>query len=125
MWISSPTTFAPPLLSGRLHLPAGEGDVGEAVHDEGVLPEIVVPARVPGVDTLTALVSAGIGVSLVPGVVARAARAGVAFRPLAGKVPRLPLHVVWRAGDLPPTGKPFVAMVREVSGSTISAEPAA
>jgi len=67
--------------------------------------------------TLTALVSAGVGVTLVPSVVARAERAGVAFRPLTGKAPRLPLHVVWPAGRLAPTGRSFVDVVRKVPHS--------
>jgi len=65
--------------------------------------------------TLTALVSAGVGVSLVPSVVARAARKGVAFRPLAGKARRLPFHVAWKAGGLTETAGRFVAVVREVA----------
>jgi DNA-binding transcriptional LysR family regulator len=66
--------------------------------------------------TLSALVSAGVGVSLLPRAVARAARAGVAFRPLAGQeaAPRLALHLVWRTDDLSPAGAQFVSAARTV-----------
>jgi DNA-binding transcriptional LysR family regulator len=80
----------------------------------GFVPSVVQEAR--QLHTLTALVSAGIGVTLVPGAVAAAARAGVAFRPLATAAPRLALHVAWRSGHLPPTAERFVEVARNVLG---------
>jgi DNA-binding transcriptional LysR family regulator len=82
----------------------------------GFVPRVVQEAS--QLHTLASLVSAGIGVTLLPASTARAPRAGVVFRPLAGEVPVLPLHVVWREGDLSPTGRQFVAVAREVTPRT-------
>lgn len=72
----------------------------------GFVPRVV--QETAQLHSLTALVSAGLGVALVPSVVARAARAGVAFRPLAGPAPRLPFHAVWPAGRLTPAAEGLV-----------------
>lgn len=66
--------------------------------------------------TVSGLVSAGVGVTLLPSSVARGRRAGVAFRRMAGRSPRLPLDVVWRAGDRSPAAARFVEIAREVAG---------
>jgi DNA-binding transcriptional LysR family regulator len=88
----------------------------------GFVPHVVQEAR--QLHTLTALVSAGLGVTLVPEAVARARRAGVAFRPLAGRAPRLPLHLVWRAGELGSTAQRFVAVVRMLGRTRVAAQAA-
>lgn len=77
----------------------------------GFVPHIV--QETAQLHSLTSLVSAGVGVALVPSIVAGAARAGVAFRPLAGDAPRLPFHLVWPAGVLPPAAAAFRLAVRE------------
>lgn len=64
--------------------------------------------------TLAALVSAGVGVALLPSA-AGAPRLGVVFRPLAGPAPVLPLDLVWRVGDLSPTAAQFVAVARDTT----------
>jgi DNA-binding transcriptional LysR family regulator len=71
----------------------------------GFIPRVV--QETAQLHSLTSLVSAGIGVTLVPSIVAEAARAGVAFRPLVGEAPTLPFHMVWPAGTLPPTARAF------------------
>lgn len=85
----------------------------------GYVPRIAQEAA--QLHTLSGLVSAGVGVTLLPGSMAAAPRAGVVFRPVAGTAPRLPLHVVWRTGDLPPAAERFVAVARSlaVSGTAV------
>lgn len=71
--------------------------------------------------TLRALVSAGFGVTLLPGAVATPSSREIAIRTLAGAAsPRLPLDVIWREGDLSPAGTQFVAVARSVTARTLS-----
>ncbi|MGQ0537635.1 MAG: LysR substrate-binding domain-containing protein [Gemmatimonadaceae bacterium] len=65
--------------------------------------------------TLAGLVSAGVGVTLLPSSVAGAPRAGLVTRPLSGRAPKLPLHLIWRTGDLPPTAAQFLATARALT----------
>lgn len=78
----------------------------------GFVPRVVQEAS--QMHTLRALVSAGFGVTLLPSAVAGVAARDIAFRPLADRAPRLPLHVIWRDGDLSPAGERFVAVARGV-----------
>jgi DNA-binding transcriptional LysR family regulator len=81
----------------------------------GFTPRVVQEAG--QMQTVRSLVSAGFGVTLLPGSMARASRGSaeaIAYRPLTGRAPRLPLHVVWRTGDLSPAGQQLVEVVREV-----------
>ena len=82
----------------------------------GFVPRVVQEAR--QLHTLAALVSAGLGVTLLPRSVAGASRPGLAVRPLEGDALGLPLDVVWRAGDLSPAGGPFLEVAKEVREAT-------
>jgi DNA-binding transcriptional LysR family regulator len=64
--------------------------------------------------TVTALVSAGLGVSLLPQVFASRPRDHVAVLPLAGRAPVLPHHAVWRKDALTPAAARFLDLAREV-----------
>jgi len=102
-------------------------------------PWVLVPARVPSrlrdltlraaaaagftprvgqeareLDTLIALVSAGLGVTLVPASAARFPRPGVVFRPLAGKALSFRLVALQRRGLAPPAVRSFLEVLREV-----------
>jgi DNA-binding transcriptional LysR family regulator len=65
-------------------------------------------------DTLIALVSAGLGVTLVPASAARFPRPGVVFRPLAGEALSFRLVALWRRGLVPPAVRSFLEVLREV-----------
>lgn len=53
--------------------------------------------------TIISLVSAGIGVALVPASLRHLARTGVRYMGLPGEAPQLESGVVWRTGDATPT----------------------
>jgi DNA-binding transcriptional LysR family regulator len=53
--------------------------------------------------TIIALVSAGMGLALVPASLRHLARTGVRYVPLAGEAPALETGLVWRRGDATPT----------------------
>lgn len=81
----------------------------------GFVPRVVQEAS--QLHTLSGLVSAGVGVALLPSSIATAPRAGVVFRPLTGMIPRLQLDVVWPLRVLPPTAACFVALARELANA--------
>jgi DNA-binding transcriptional LysR family regulator len=66
--------------------------------------------EVSEVRTVLGLVSAGIGVSVVPESVAGSERAGVVFRPLAGRAPTVELALAWREDDPSPVLAAFLEM---------------
>jgi DNA-binding transcriptional LysR family regulator len=78
----------------------------------GFTPRVDQEAR--QLDALVALVSAGLGITLVPGTAERVGRPGVVFRPLAGLDLRFPLVATWRREGTAPTVASFVGLLREV-----------
>jgi DNA-binding transcriptional LysR family regulator len=81
----------------------------------GFVPRVVQEAS--QLATLSALVSAGVGVTLLPSAIAAGLRAGVVFRPLAGRAPMLPLHVIWREGDVSPPAARFIDVARGLAAT--------
>jgi len=81
----------------------------------GFTPRVAQEAR--QLNTLVALVSAGLGVTLAPSAAERVPRAGVAFRPLRDMDLRLPLVAAWHRADARPTVASFLEVLREVVGS--------
>lgn len=78
----------------------------------GFVPRVVQEAD--HLNTVAALVSAGLGVTLLPRTVARLSREHFVWRALTGRPPIHPLYAVWRKGGLTPTAARFLAIVREV-----------
>ena len=112
-----------------------------AIGDLADAPWLLVPARVPSrlrdltlraaatagftprvgqeareLDALIALVSAGLGVTLVPASAAQFPRPGVVFRPLAGKALSFRLVALRQRGHAPPAVRSFLEVLREVGG---------
>ncbi|AOI58245.1 LysR substrate-binding domain-containing protein [Burkholderia diffusa] len=63
--------------------------------------------------TIVSLVSAGMGVALVPQSLRNLRRTGVVYRPLAGDAPVVETGLVWRTGDVSPVLAGFIDVVRE------------
>ena len=78
----------------------------------GFTPSVAQEAR--ELDTLIALVSAGLGVTLVPASAARFPRPGAVFRPLAGKALSFRLVALRRPGLAPPAVRSFLDVLRDV-----------
>jgi len=78
----------------------------------GFTPRVAQEAR--ELDTLIALVSAGLGVTLVPASAARFSRPGVVFRPLAGEALSFRLVAIRRRGLAAPAVRSFLEVLREV-----------
>ncbi|PWC28773.1 LysR family transcriptional regulator [Teichococcus aestuarii] len=62
--------------------------------------------------TIISLVSAGMGVAMVPASLRNLARAGVRYVDLAGPAPCLETGIVWRGGDTSPTLERFLAVAQ-------------
>ncbi|CAB5081788.1 LysR family regulatory protein [Burkholderia cenocepacia] len=57
--------------------------------------------------TIVSLVSAGMGVALVPQSLRNLRRTGVVYRPLAGSAPVVETGLVWRTGRREPRARRF------------------
>ncbi|MFN3583683.1 LysR substrate-binding domain-containing protein [Phenylobacterium sp.] len=66
--------------------------------------------------TIISLVSAEMGLALVPASLRNLARTGVRYVELAGEVPSLETGLVWRRDDLTPTLKRFLEVAMEATG---------
>ena len=66
--------------------------------------------------TIISLVSAGMGIALVPQSLRNLARTGVVYMNLGGTAPVLETGIAWRTGDATPTIERFVSIARAVSG---------
>lgn len=64
--------------------------------------------------TIISLVSAGMGISLVPASLRNLARTGVSYIDLEGEAPFLETGIAWRAGDATPTIQRFVSIARDL-----------
>jgi DNA-binding transcriptional LysR family regulator len=75
----------------------------------------VVPREMQEVSelrTVLGLVSAGVGIAIVPESVAVGERSGVVFRRLKGRVPTVDLAVAWRTGETSPAVLAFLELAR-------------
>jgi DNA-binding transcriptional LysR family regulator len=79
---------------------------------EGFTPRVAQEAR--ELDALVALVSAGLGVTLVPATAERIPRQGVVFRRLRGVDLKFRLVAMWPKGTTSPTVDSFLDVLREV-----------
>jgi DNA-binding transcriptional LysR family regulator len=93
-------------------------DMIEAVLAAGnVVPQVV--QRAAQLHVVAALVSAGLGLAIVPDAAARVMVDRVVYRPLqAERLPRPELHVCWRRDEMTPLVRNFVALAREVAAQT-------
>ncbi|WP_321814338.1 MULTISPECIES: LysR family transcriptional regulator [unclassified Paraburkholderia] len=66
--------------------------------------------------TIVSLVSAGMGVALVPQSLRHLRRTGVVYRPLAETVPTIETGLVWRAAEVSPVLAAFIEIVRAHAG---------
>ncbi|WP_458756317.1 LysR family transcriptional regulator [Afipia sp. TerB] len=64
--------------------------------------------------TIISLVSAGMGIALVPASLRNLARTGVSYLDLGGNVPTLETGITWRDDDTTPTIERFVTIAREM-----------
>jgi DNA-binding transcriptional LysR family regulator len=74
--------------------------------------------------TIVSLVSAGMGIALVPASLRNLSRAGVSYVDLGGTAPVLETGIAWRSADTTPTTERFVSIAREtIAGAQRDAGP--
>lgn len=73
--------------------------------------------------TIISLVSAGMGIALVPASLRNLARAGVSYMDLGGSAPRLETGMAWRRDDATPTTARFLEIARELAASPLRPSP--
>ena len=73
--------------------------------------------------TIVSLVSAGMGVALVPQSLRNLRRTGVVYRPLSESVPAIETGLVWRTAEVSPVLAGFIDIVR-AHAATVDAQPA-
>ncbi|MCC8401144.1 LysR family transcriptional regulator [Paraburkholderia sp. MMS20-SJTN17] len=72
--------------------------------------------------TIVSLVSAGMGVALVPQSLRNLRRTGVVYRPLSESVPAIETGLVWRTDEVTPVLAGFIDIVRAHAASVASRE---
>ncbi|WP_321855400.1 LysR family transcriptional regulator [Paraburkholderia tropica] len=74
--------------------------------------------------TIVSLVSAGMGVALVPQSLRHLRRTGVVYRPLAQAAPTIETGLVWRVQEVSPVLAAFIEIVRaHAHAATVNAQP--
>jgi DNA-binding transcriptional LysR family regulator len=94
----------------RAAAPTTYADVVELFRRYRIQPPVV--AEAPRIQTVLALVAAGIGVALLPTSFANLSRLGVRFVPLAGVLPDRPIALAWRTKDGSPALAAFLDVAR-------------
>jgi DNA-binding transcriptional LysR family regulator len=100
------------VMLARREAPGLFGALDAAMRELGVAPREV--QEVTEMRTVLGLVSAGVGVSVVPASVAGSERSHVVFLPLKGRVPTVELALAWRGGDASPPLAAFLALARSM-----------
>ncbi|MDG2531795.1 LysR substrate-binding domain-containing protein [Caulobacter endophyticus] len=85
------------------------GLIREACAQEGFEP--LIAQETPHIVAMINMVAAGLGVAMAPGSIAQLAVRGVVYRPLDGAVPKVPLAIATRAGDVSPLVRNFLALI--------------
>jgi DNA-binding transcriptional LysR family regulator len=114
-WIDEPVSLAEvgqlPLVIFPRRLAPGFYDIITGCYGAaGLTPRIGQEAI--QMQTIVSLVSAGMGVALVPQSLRNLRRTGVVYRPLAERTPRVETGLVWRTADVSPVLAGFIEIVR-------------
>lgn len=99
----------PLIIFPRRISPAFHDTILSCFRDAGVTPHIGQEAI--QMQTIVGLVSAGMGMALVPQSVSNLQRPGVDYRPLTGKVPMIETGLAWRRDSASPVLRAFLDMV--------------
>jgi len=119
-WIDEPVSLREladvPLVVFPRHLAPGFYDtIMDCYGAAGLAP--VVGQEAIQMQTIVSLVSAGMGVALVPQSLRHLRRTGVVYRPLAGTVPMIETGLVWRSAEVSPVLAAFIEIVRAHAGT--------
>jgi len=114
-WCDTPVSLRDladaPLIVFPRHLAPGFYDIiMDCYGAAGLVPRVGQEAI--QMQTIVSLVSAGMGVALVPQSLRHLRRTGVVYRPLAEAVPAIETGLVWRSAEVSPVLAAFIDIVR-------------
>ena len=126
-WLDEPISLlevadAPLLIFPRRLAPGFYDMIMDCYGAAGLAPRIGQQAI--QMQTIVSLVSAGMGVALVPQSLRNLRRTGVVYRPLAESVPAIETGLVWRTDEVSPVLAGFIEIVR-AHAATVESESAA
>jgi len=101
----------PLIIFPRKSAPALYDAILSCFHDAGITPSIGQEAI--QMQTIVSLVSAGMGLALVPQSVSNLQRPGVEYRALANPTPLVELGVAWRRDNASPVLRGFLELLRK------------
>ncbi|MFC5461487.1 LysR substrate-binding domain-containing protein [Massilia niabensis] len=101
----------PLIIFPRQSAPALHDAILSCFHDAGIVP--VIGQEAIQMQTIVSLVSAGMGLALVPQSVSNLMRPGVEYRALAGPAPLVELGVCWRLDSASPVLHGFLELLRK------------
>ncbi|WP_321866266.1 LysR family transcriptional regulator [Paraburkholderia tropica] len=124
-WCATPVNLRDladvPLVVFPRHLAPGFHDtIMDCYGAAGLVPRVGQEAI--QMQTIVSLVSAGMGVALVPQSLRHLRRTGVVYRPLAQAVPTIETGLVWRVQEVSPVLAAFIEIVR-AHAATVNAQP--
>ena len=101
----------PLIIFPRKSAPGLHDAILSCFHDAGIVP--VIGQEAIQMQTIVSLVSAGMGLALVPQSVSNLMRPGVEYRALAGPTPLVELGVCWRRDNASPVLRGFLELLRK------------
>ena len=101
----------PLIIFPRRIAPAFHDAIVACFHDAGLTPRIGQEAI--QMQTIVGLVSAGMGIALVPQSVSNLKRPGVEYKSLAGKTPMVETGLAWRRDNTSPVLRAFLELLRK------------
>jgi DNA-binding transcriptional LysR family regulator len=101
----------PLIIFPRKSAPALYDAILSCFHDAGIVP--VIGQEAIQMQTIVSLVSAGMGLALVPQSVSNLMRPGVEYRALAGVSPLVELGLCWRRDNASPVLRGFLELIRK------------
>ena len=101
----------PLIIFPRRIAPAFHDAILACLHDAGLTPRIGQEAI--QMQTIIGLVSAGMGIALVPQSVSNLKRPGVAYKPLAAATPWIETGIAWRRDNASPVLHSFLDSLRK------------
>ncbi|HEY8101751.1 MAG TPA: LysR substrate-binding domain-containing protein [Burkholderiaceae bacterium] len=104
-------TDMPLIIFPRRIAPAFHDAILACFHDAGLTPRIGQEAI--QMQTIVGLVSAGMGIALVPQSVSNLNRTGVEYKPLTGKTPLVETGLAWRRDNTSPVLRAFLDLLRK------------
>ncbi len=101
----------PLIIFPRRIAPAFHDAILSCFRDAGLTPRIGQEAI--QMQTIVGLVSAGMGIALVPQSVSNLKRPGVAYKPLADNTPQVETGLAWRRDNMSPVLRSFLELLRK------------